>query len=248
MRTGPTGDADHGALQLATLVRGQSPFFFARVGDGAIECIDSQLTSACTCDGEKYTEELRGRLWNAIKGLRYMSRSVVWGDWATAVAGSPPRYVPRWDSLFIDPVFSDRLVNYESLLLMRKTEALVDFYRAVKDDDRKKVFVGSPWVARDAAYMLGATAITVPGDPWKLAGAGEEIVSQIERECADVVLFGAGLEGFSAIAKWWVDQGCAETCIHIGSALDPLFKTKTRSNQLHKHEAHALFAPLLGKA
>jgi hypothetical protein len=245
MRDCITGSADEGARYLTTKLLAEDPFFFARVGDGAIECLDKLSFGVHTCDGERYTESLRHVLWFAIRGLRYRAVDVVWGDWATAVAGSQPRYVSRWEAICLDPFYRDELVNYESLLLMRESASLVEFYRAVKFDARRKVLVGSPWVAPAAAKMLRAVPIIVPGRPEDLSGSYAEILNTLVEQDPEVVLFGAGMEGFAAVATYWVQRKGDTVGIHLGSALDPLFKGKTRNNQLSTPWAKKLFRDLL---
>jgi hypothetical protein len=226
--------ADQGAATLAGYLRQRRPFFFARIGDGAIECLQGRKGQ--TCDGERYSLELAAELRKAIDALK--SGGAIFGDWRTAVAGSEPKYVPEWEKL-IEPAGRE-LLNYESLLLMRQSEPLVDFYRAARNDSRKKMYIGRDAV--EAVATLDCRRGIVTSMKLDLEGT-RLLIEDIRWESPSVILFGAGMAGLIAVVKYW-QENPGVTCIHLGSALDPLFR-QSRQRQLPMKVARAMFKELL---
>lgn len=223
---------DQGAETLTAYLRNKIPFFFARIGDGAIECLDGRKGQ--TCDGERYSPELAVELRKAIEALK--GGGAIFGDWRTAVAGSEPKYVPEW----LELIGADReLLNYESLLLMRQSEALVNFYRAVKEDTRRKVNVGRG--ALETCKLLGCSRGI--NTPMTLGEDSAWLLPAIETMHPEVILFGAGMAGLIAVVKYWQAHP-GVTCIHLGSALDPLFR-QSRQRQLSTKAAREMFKGLL---
>jgi hypothetical protein len=235
-----TLDADKSAYMLREAVIHHEPFFFARVGDGAIECLKNvRPAGAKTCDGEVYTDELREKLRCAIDTLKSSER-VMWGDWRIADIGSEPKYVDEWVRL-IQP--DERaLLSPEALLLNRQTEALRSFYSAIRNDGRNKLYVG-PARNAEGARMMGSEHFIVPEpDMQRFLGHVEDELVALDY---DILLFGAGLAGLcAAVAAFRAHP--LRTYIHIGSALDPIgLKPNTRSGQLSPFKARKLLNGLL---
>ena len=234
----PTPSADVSAILLTAMVRAAEPFFFVRVGDGAIECLRG--CHGRTCDGEPYGEQLAVAVHEVIAGLKAMGSAVLWGDWVTATAGSPPKYVSDWQDL-VD-AGSRTLLNYEALLLMRRSPELLGFYRAVKADKRRKVYIGSK--RHDGAgELLGATVLPLP----PIGGVlyARNLIDLFLSYCQpDVVLFGGGMGCLVPVVDYWRSRA-GVTCIHLGSALDPLWGPPTRSRQLPQDIAREFFKELL---
>src|SRR6185437_9523310 len=154
--------ADESAEVLTRKIRRQEPFFFVRYGDGAIECISGK--QGMTCDREQYSPQLAAELNLAWKALMKGSRthSVYVGDWLSAsfdATSEHARYAEEYASLVSEG--SPEFLHFEALLLMRESEPLLDFYRAVKSDPRRKVFMG-PRECAGAAKMLGARHVVTP--------------------------------------------------------------------------------------
>ena len=213
------------------------PFFFARIGDGAVECIRGQGRAGHTCDMEAYSLELGARLNDAVLALRDGGSRVLWGDWRTAVGGSAPTYVEEWAALVDAP--NRQLTNYEALLLNRQSRALVAFYATVRYDRRRKVYIG-----RDAAgassLLQCASGITTP---MALTLDIDWLRESIERARPEVILFGAGMGGLCAVVEYWSEHPDV-TCIHLGSALDPYFGHRSRAGQLTQAGAYKLLEPI----
>lgn len=233
-------NADMGARTLAWRIREQKPFFFVRIGDGAIECIRGSGRAGHTCDGEEYNRALAGKLAASISTLRAGGDTVIWGDWRTATAGSAPTYTDEWAKMVDAP---NRLrIDYESLLLMRESAALVEFYKSVRNDSRSKLYIGRDALAAGDLLRCKSVFLTPMGMGWREHYHMLKALSAIRPK---VVLFGAGMVGLTAVVDYW--QGHADvTCIHLGSALDPLYQPRaTRAGQLSKEQATNLMEAIL---
>jgi hypothetical protein len=241
-----TPGPDESAGILTGKIRNREPFFFVRYGDGALECIYNRGHGR-TCDGEQYSGELGSALLDAwvslvILGFIYRGRNVYVGDWLSASfdgPNDPSRYRDLYQKLVQDA--EPDFLHFESLLLMRESEALVNFYRAVKQDPRKKMFMG-PWWNRDAAKMLDADFLETPTKD--LFAHVDVLARQLTSRKFDVLLYGAGMAGTIPAVKCW-ERFPERTYVNLGSAMDPLFYRRTRRQQLATGQARALFSDLL---
>lgn len=241
-----TPSADASAEILADRIRTRQPTLFVRFGDGLVECINGGSKLGHTCDGEKYGESLGAMLLAAVAlaedttDLQEHSGMVQWGDWRTAESpGSKPQRTQEWEAA-IDPQLK-HLLHFEALLLMRQSPQLVDFYRAVREDKRRKLFFGHPDNAIGAIMM---DADFLPAGTRMLPVDVPAIKSTLDRIDPEVVLFGAGMVGNIPVIQHWAEHQ-DRTYIALGSALDPLGRGRTRSNQIRKDQAERLFKELL---
>ena len=231
-----TPDMDESARILTRMIRDKEPFFYARIGDGAIELLSGK--QGATCDGEVYTPELAGAMREAIR-LLYGCPGAFYGDWSTATNGSAPRYVDQWLRLIDGP-----LLHFEALLLNRESEALVDFYRAVREDARRKVVMG-PRRIEGANFVLLTAQIGTPINcGMQLLEFMPMMEHELDRLAPELLLFGAGMAGLVAAVRYWAKHP-GVTCVHLGSALDPLFHGKTRNGQLSQAKCREMFKELL---
>ena len=232
---------DAGAMALTKRLRDRAPFIFVRYGDGALECMAGR--TGMTCDFEHYSSSLARDLAQCWDLLRKRPDRVFVGDWQTASfdeTSEGSRYREQYELLFDG--WKPNRIHFEALLLMRASRPLVEFYRTVKLDPRRKLFMGPEWNA-GAAKMLGAEHLVTP-----LAAHAEWSSYQYEQELAkrefDILLYGAGMKGnIPAIRSW--DFHPERTYINLGSAMDPLFYRRTRRQQLPMADLHALFRELL---
>ena len=225
---------------LTQMLANRQAFSYWRFGDGALECMFNRLGK--TADGEVYSEAMGADLRSAINALtrkRLDNASVMIGDWATATNGSAPNYVDVWNGLFGD-VPASRLVHFEALLLNRRSKELFEFYRAVKEDDRRKVILGAPDNV-DALDMLRSAYVCAPIVPYQRL---DVLISTVAKIPFDVLLFGAGMAGL-LVAFWFWQRHPERTYIHLGSALDPLWRGNTRGGQLSKASARDFLKELL---
>ena len=235
--------ADESALLLTQKLQAQEPFFFVRYGDGALECIAGKY--GMTCDLEQYSADLGFQLQWAFETLMRgaLGSKVYVGDWLSASfdAGSEhARYAKQYAELIGSG--TPEFVHFEALLLMRESLPLLDFYKAVKVDTRRKLYMG-PLENESAAKMLGAEFLPTPmRDLFRFS----EIYGKalVDREF-DILLYGAGMAGNLPVVKCW-QQYPGRTYINLGSALDVLFQGhKTRRQQLSPAVARRLFQELL---
>lgn len=238
---------DQSAEFLRLMILNRQPFFFARYGDGYLECVHRRRFGGATCDREGYTPELSSALEAAWKDLReehvMNGRPLVIADWISADfdAQNTGMYPNDYAAMMKNVRRSATFVNYEALMLNRMSEAIVGFYAAVKADKRRKVLVG-PIEWAEGSLMLDTLHIDIP-----TAGLWEylpELTRRLDQVNPELVLFGSGMAGTIPMVNHAVMNGdCA--FINIGSSLDPLFRGKTRRAQLDRTQARTLFAALL---
>jgi SAM-dependent methyltransferase len=240
---------DESAAFLTGKLKRQEPFLFIRYGDGALECING-LGTGKTCDGEKYSPELALGMVRAWYGATApQSPNVFVGDWLSASFGSnrSTEYRKEYDKLIADLRLN--FLHFEALLLTRESPELLEFYRAVKADPRRKVYLG-PKEHESAARMLGCEhAITPMTD---LLSRVDSIYEKLANDPFgfDVLLWAAGMAGTIPVVKLW-EKFPGRTYINLGSAMDPLTRSirdprgYTRSGQLTPVRAKEFFRELL---
>ena len=233
--------ADQSAAFLAEKVRRAEPFFFVRYGDGALECIYRQR--GMTCDREEYSKPLGEALLNSWCALMMDPERVYVGDWLSAsfdAASEGSRYADLYSALMGED--RPNFLHFEALLLMRESAALVDFYRVVKADSRRKLFMG-PAGNAGAARLLGAEFLEVPMRG--LFTCADALSEELIGREFDVLLYGAGMAGNVCAVRCW-EKFPDRTYVNLGSAMDPLFRGRTRRQQLSRDRARLLFRELLG--
>lgn len=246
-------DADESVQHLMRLYHGRSPFFFVRYGDGALECL-AQLTvdgakhAERTCDGERYSRPLALDLDAAWKTLMVNQpwKPVIIGDWMSASFErdtEKTRYAEEYSELLASCDLQQQMnfVHFEALLLMRESRKLVDFYREVKKDSRRKLFMG-PRENAAAATMLDADFLETPMQD--LHAHVTRLTWELEACEFDVLLYGCGLAGNIPAVRSWVKHP-DRTYVNLGSAMDPLFRGPSRRRQLSQVKARTLFRELL---
>ena len=224
---------DESVEMLTRLIRWQKPFFFTKYGDGALECIFHRDRGK-TCDGEQYTKELGRELLGCW--ISFADKAHI-GDWFSMTSG-PAYYVDEYLRLvdFARPIW----LHFETVLLMRKSQQLLDFYRALKSDSRRKCFMG-PEAMRPAAIAFGAEFVPTPMTNLHAACGG--LLHGLKAIQPELLIWGAGMAGHIPVTEYWLATGA--TCVNLGSALDPIYRGKTRQQQLHPIEAKAFLAGVL---
>jgi len=234
-------NADETACILTNRLNRQEPLSYWRFGDGLIELVKGKIGQ--TCDGEKYSADLAKELmhcFNAVvnSGPKY-AMNVSLGDWATASFSGPrdpSRYEAQWELLLSMAHQSLQFMHFEALLFMRQSSALANFYRTLREDPRKKLYMG-PEGNRDAATWLGAEFLPTPMTG--LFAATNKLTDMLQVLDFEILVFGAGMAGnIPAIRTWNLFP--EKTYINLGSALDPLFRGQSRRQQLTRAQARRL--------
>ncbi len=227
--------ADQSADFMSHKLRCEKPFSYWRFGDGFLECVAGKRGG--TRDGEEYSGPLAAQLmrcWNAI----LEGRDVYLGDWLSASFDSSSeanRYTEQYAELVRGA--SVNWLHFEALLLMRESEALADFYRTVRNDSRRKLFMG-PAVNMGVAGLLRADFLETPMRHLFLDV--KKLTDELLRHKFDVLLFGAGMAGNIPAVNCWQEHP-ERTYISLGSALDPLFRGRSRAQQLPAAHAWRMF-------
>lgn len=228
---------DQSCCKIVQKLHLKEPFFFVRYGDGAIEAIFG-IGGHQTCDGEKYSRELAIELASAWDAVVEHPATLV-GDWRTASFEADTHrtlYAAEYNELICGAAAT--FLHFEALLMMRRSIALAQFYRVVKEYRGRKVLM-APECMRGAAASLGARHVITPMADLFARRAGIE--RDLMREEFDLLLYGAGMAGNIPAVNCW-KQFPERTYINIGSSLDPLYRGKTRRQQLSQAEARRLFS------
>jgi len=234
---GGTPSADESAAIMTDKIRKMERFSYFRFGDGYLECVGGKMGQ--TCDHEVYTGALATNLQEAWLSINRQPEDLFLGDWMSASFDSQSeknRYADQWEALkrTASPA---RWLHFEALLFMRESAELAKFYEAVRADKRRKLFMG-PIGNRPAAAWLGAEFLNVP--MVNLHDHIFQIAHLLANELSyDVLLFGAGMAGNIAVAIAR-EKHPQRTYINLGSALDPLFRGRSRQQQLSRDRAWQL--------
>ena len=220
--------ADESCTVLTGMLRKRKPFFFTKFGDGALELLYYRDKKLHTCDGEEYTAPLADDMLEAINDI-LESPNTFLGDWLSMTSG-PAYYIEEYRDLIGDA--NPFWLHFETVLLMRQSPELRAFYQALKDDPRRKVFMG-PHAMAGAAASLGAHFIPTPMSG--LHAYSEFLLEGLRRHKPELLIWCAGMAGHIPVAKYWKESGA--TCVNLGSALDILYRGKTRAQQLHPIQA-----------
>ncbi len=214
------------------------PFFYLRYGDGALECMAGRTGG--TCDGEQYSPELGKAVKDAWQ-LALKLPNLYLGDWRTAYFDHhyTGLYPEQYSALLAESNRELNLLHFEALHL-RASPMLLDFYRAIKASSKRKLYMG-PAANMGAADMLGADHLLTPMRGLNIDAHTTALIGSH----AEIVMFGAGMAGMVAAIRC-ADKFPDHTYIHIGAALDPLFRGPSRSRHMTTAQARALFLGLLG--
>ena len=237
-----TPNADDSAATLTRDVESRTPFYFIKLGDGAIECVNGYGRG--TCDGERYSNALADGLTGSLKALGACGRLYA-GDWMTAAFDARTertRYAAEYADLMSRVPQAVRL-DFAALLLMRESDELLGFYRAVREDPRRKLLMG-PAAWEPLARTLKCGFLGLPVMP-NLFSIAPQVADELKSRDFDVLLYGAGLAGHVMVTDCWsVHRG--RTYVNIGSALDPACsRGRTRSQQIAPNRARAFLERLL---
>jgi len=189
-------------------------FKFVKMGDGEIACMLGEKGQ--TCNGDIYTTDLQRILINSYKQLK--------NDWISDWR------LDRQDQKkeLHKKIGITKTIHHDVLLhrIGELTPALHDFYKAIRDSKRRKVFIG-PEKLRPIIKLLKIDAfLPIPEN--------NAVVGAFDYPEGDIYLFSAGF-----LTKCLVPS-ILGTCIDLGSAFDPLV-SQTRTNQVSKAELEKFY-------
>lgn len=197
-------------------IKKKENFSFIKRGDGEEFCMSGMV--GANCDGHPYSPELGEKLKKAYK------------------------FFESQDNCFV-PLFDDQ--TYFNCFLHRTDNNLSkvkDFYQAVREDDRYKIFVGPEKLNILGKILKCQNHIAVP----ELNAFSEyervlkELRSIIKLNEPCIVMFSAGMMAKSLIAEC-LEENKNITCLDLGSAWDPLI-SQSRTNQIGRGQMLELYA------
>jgi hypothetical protein len=194
-------------------IKKQEVFSFIKLGDGEQNCMAG--AEGANCDGSKYGPALAKKLMDSFE------------------------YFAEKDEVYV-PLFKEQA--YYNTFLHRPDNDLTklrNFYAAIREDKRHKVFVGPPILAI-VAKLLKATQVMVPEqDGFKAYDEIEQkVIKALVGQESSIVLFSFGMMSKPLIRKVLLLGN--NTCIDLGSAWDPIVK-QTRTNQISQKEMLELY-------
>ena len=209
--------------RLTGYIRDGVPFTFVKKGDGEEFCLAG--ATGRNCDGHPYSRKLAAKLKCSFAFLE----------------AQPSVRVVHWNEQ----------MHYQVLLhhIGIDTGLVREFWRAVRESDQAKMFVG-PWRLRSVASLLQAKHVEVPlVDAFSFYEIVRRDLLTICQSVANpsdpiIVVFSAGMP-----AKCWIADVLKKypqaTCIDAGSSFDPIFVGETRDGQLPQNEVRDLYSEWL---
>ncbi|HEU4400815.1 MAG TPA: hypothetical protein VFT43_01800 [Candidatus Polarisedimenticolia bacterium] len=205
---------------LVELLEKKEPFCHVRFGDGDV-FFATGTGPRLTADGEEWSPELQQRLFTAWLNLWRSDVRLLLGDLETYVVSDGCE--EEWRHLLITGSWQRRDRPPPELVHMEALRAgfghAIPLYRALRDDPRRKLFVGSE-ALESAAAMLGADYCGIP----LRTSSNPHAVNRVclEARNYEVACFAAG-RGGKIMQASLANSATHLTQIDIGSGLDILF-------------------------
>ena len=247
-----TPSADESAVILTNKLKAKQPFVFLKFGDCTLWWMAGKPVQSA--NGEVYRPGIDKELRDAARTLNSLPH-VYFGDQLTCSSGpyleKEQHQLVRWTPNAWTR--DSRWVHFETLLLHRLTPELLEFYRVLKARPRK-LFCGGTHLIQ-AADMLGCSRFgwVLPVDSHNSHSRTDSICKFLINgaqhqnptgEPWEILLLAAG-HGSKLIAATLASKFPDRTIIELGSALDPLFVGRTRSEQVSQEAAREYFKELL---
>jgi glycosyltransferase involved in cell wall biosynthesis/SAM-dependent methyltransferase len=193
------------------------PFSFVKRGDGEEACMVG--FQGANCDGHAYSESLGNKLKNAFDYLESNSNTRV--------------------VRFEDQEIYNTLLHRSDNNLSK----LKEFYIAVRESHRNKVFVG-PVRLLQVAALLKSDYVSIP--QINAFDEYDNIMKQLKDRLRDhsIYIFCAGMPAKPMIAEL-MQANSTITCLDAGSAFDPLLVGNTRTHQVSSARLYNLYSEYL---
>jgi hypothetical protein len=249
-----TPSADESAVILTNKLKAHEPCVFTKFGDGTLWWMSGNPVQSA--NGEVYRPGIDAELREAARTLAKLPH-VYLGDQLTCSSGpyleKEQREFIRWDHAegltpskvpitVSEPPPPDRWLHMETVLIHRLTPELLEFYRVLKADQRKKVMCAGMHLGgvRDL-LSFEAFLQSDPANEHTRAWATSHILATWDW---DILLLAVG-HASKLIAATLASKFPDRTIIELGSALDPLFVGRTRGEQIEPEVARSYFKELL---
>lgn len=229
-KTGVTGSIwyknvpDSSKIEMFTdKIRNKITFSYIKRGDGEEACMNG--APGGNCDGHPYSSELGAHL------------KLAYAYFATL----PECFVPLFDQ---QTYFNSLLHRLDSDL-----DKVKDFYQAIREDERRKVYVG-PKRLGVVAKLLKAEHVIVPDI--NCYGSYDKIMEELRSKITvegwngnDIIMFSAGMPSKAMIFDLLKrESGKNYTCLDLGSAWDPIIG-QTRTEQVSRGQILELYSDWL---
>jgi len=218
-------------------------FSFIKFGDGELFCMMG--ANGQNCDQHPYSPGLKEKLLNAWNYFCNTPANNIyvaeWGDQPGSF--STPQYIaPRQnpnvpvfrflqDLISQSPNHNFNFVNYEIIMHNTVSEHKFNFFKAIKESSRKKIFVGPERLSGVCRFLNIQTHVKVP-----LINAFESfdtILTNTLNEVAEnaIIIFSSSMPSKSMIHLIH-ERFPNITCLDAGSSFDAIFVGGTREGQL----------------
>ena len=225
--------------RFTSLVRSQTPFAAVKFNDGEWHAMNGR--HGRNCDNHEYCQPLKRAMLDAY---RFLKPRASLSDW---VINHCP-YAAHSRLAFQLGYPSDFFVHFAMLhdLPFRgqfdcRSEELKDFYRAIREDTRPKVFVGPRRLQPESFLQVQQRINTPMINAFKLIDVLTEQVQESAKQSQPVFLLSCGFSS-CILAQRILEANTQATVIDLGSALDPILFGKTRKSQLATSELRDFYS------
>lgn len=225
--------------RFTSMLRNRQPFAAVKFNDGEWHAMAGRFGT--NCDNHQYTKPLQTAMINAYQYLRPVASISDYIVNHSAYAehdelASKLDYPLDW---FVNFAFLHDL-PYAGQYDCRSPE-IKDFYRAIRDDTRPKVFVG-PKRVQPESFLRTTHRIDVPViDAFSQIGRLSRSVTNIARSIPTIFLLSCGFSS-CILSHHILQENKNATIVDLGSALDPILFGKTRKSQLSTVELRQFYA------
>ncbi len=204
-------------------IRQSENFSFIKLGDGEIICMEGH--EGHNIDKHPYSKELGQALRDSFAYLSSLPNTHI-TSWTIG-------YKERQEALGFKQNADGRLLIHQDINYPK-----LNFFRALKDSPRRKIFVGPERLKEVVKFLNVDLFIEVPLiNSWQTSFF-------FTPSDNDILIFSAGMPSKVWIAKL-LQKNPNITCLDVGSGFDPIFGFHTRSHQLPTEVLKLFYKELL---